>query len=621
MATGTLHGMFIDAARRSPGSSAYRFREGGEWKTMTFGEAHERVRNLGSGFVKLGVAAGDRFAILSNTRVEWSLCDYAILGTGATVVPIYQTNSPAECEYILDNCNAMGVVVEDAAQLAKVAEVKGSLPNLRHVVVMDPTGTDGMDLGDASLISLAALEESGVDAGPSGWETAAKSVSPDTLATLIYTSGTTGPPKGCMLTHSNYVHMTHIVADTEDGYFHPDDRLALFLPLAHSFARLIHFASSHRNMELAFSTIATLMDDLADIRPTILPSVPRVFEKAYTRILGQFNEADGVKLKLINWARGVGALRGKYIQRGRRVPPVLALQHAIAHKLVFSKIHARFGGELRICISGGAPLSREVQEFFLSCGIIILEGYGLTESGTAATLNKPSNFRVGSVGQAIGDTELKLGEDDEILIRGGQVFKGYFGNEEATAEVLDKEGWLHSGDIGFIDKEGFIFITDRKKDIIVTAGGKNISPQNIENGLKATQYISQALVYGDRRPYLTALITLDPEEMATFAKDKGLPTEMTELIQRDEVQQLVADAVAHVNSDVGQVAHVKRWRILPVDFSQETGELTPTLKLKRKVVVERYGKYIEEIYQPDAPETGAITDAAVADLQRQPIEA
>ena len=615
MSTGTLHGMFIDAARRSPGSSAYRFRSGGEWQTMTFGEALTRVRNLGAGFAELGVAAGDRFAMLSNTRVEWSLCDYAILGTGATVAPIYQTNSPAECEYILANCSAMGVVVEDAAQLAKISEIKGSLPELRHIVVIDPTGTDGIDIGDATLITLAALEASGEAAGSGAWDSLAAKVSPDTLATLIYTSGTTGPPKGCMLTHSNYVHMTHIVADTGGGYFQPDDRLALFLPLAHSFARLIHFASSHRNMELAFSGIATLMDDLADIKPTILPSVPRVFEKAYTKILGQFNEAEGAKKKLIDWAMRVGALRGKYVQHGRRVPPILALQYALAYKLVFTKIHARFGGNLRICISGGAPLSKEVQEFFLACGVIILEGYGLTESGTAATLNKPANFRVGSVGQAIGDTEVKLGPDDEILIRGGQVFKGYFGDEAATAEVLDPEGWLHSGDIGFIDKEGFIFITDRKKDIIVTAGGKNISPQNIENALKATQYVSQALVYGDRKPYLVALITLDPEELGAYAKAHKLSGTITDWIATDAVQDLVKAAVEHVNSEVGRVEHVKRWRILPIDFSQETGELTPTLKLKRKVVVERLLSYIEKIYDADAPDCGAITDARVIEMQ------
>jgi long-chain acyl-CoA synthetase len=297
------------------------------------------------------------------------------------------------------------------------------------------------------------------------------------------------------------------------------------------------------------------------------------------------------------------------------------VQFAVANKLVFSKIQARFGGELRLCVSGGAPLAKEVQEFFLACGIIILEGYGLTESGTAATLNHPRSFRVGSVGTALPKTELKIDDDGEILIRGPQVFQGYWKDDAATKAVLTEDGWLRSGDIGTIDRDGFLRITDRKKDIIVTAGGKNVAPQNIENALKSTQYVSQALVIGDRKPFLTALITLDPQEIEAFATAKGLPTDLVKLVGTDDVLELVHDAVDKTNGEVGRVEQVKKWRVLPLDFTQETGELTPTLKLKRKVVCERYGRWIEEMYADGAADEGAVTDTAILDQQRDPVTA
>jgi long-chain acyl-CoA synthetase len=604
--------MFIESARKNGTKTAYIQRHGSEWKHMKFSEALARVEAIGAGLVELGIGAGDRVAILSMSRQEWSFADYAILGTGATVVPIYQTNSPAECQYILENSKSSVVFVEDAGQLAKVREERANTPLVQHVVVFDTTGIT-LD-ADAGEISLADLEQRGAT-GAKAWHDAGAKVTRDTLATIIYTSGTTGPPKGCMLSHHNYVHMTEQGADPSLGLFNDDDRIVLFLPLAHTFARLTHFAASRLGLELAFTTIATLMDDLGELQPTMLPSVPRVFEKAYTRILGQFNEATGAKKALIGRAMKVGALRGKYIQRGRKVPPLLAAQHAVFHKLVFSKIHARFGGRMRLFVSGGAPLSREVGEFFLACGISICEGYGLTESTTAMCVNHPTDFRLGSVGKVFKGTEVKIAADGEILVKGDIVFQGYYENPEATKEVLTGDGWLHTGDIGDFDKEGFLYITDRKKDIIVTAGGKNIAPANIEGALKSTQYVSQAFAFGDKKPYITALVTLDPDEMATFAASNGLDNDMFKLVAEPKVHELVKAAVAHVNSEVGRVEQVKRFRILPIDFTQETGELTPTLKLKRKVVSERYGQWIEDMYAADAPDCEGVTDPHIASLQ------
>jgi long-chain acyl-CoA synthetase len=604
--------MFIESARENAERTCYIQRIGGEWKHASYADVLARTEAIGAGLLELGVGAGDRVAILSMSRQEWSIADYATLGTGATVVPIYQTNSAPECQYILDNSGAIAVFVEDAGHLEKVRSERSTLPELKHVIVFDTTN---VTLDEAAgEMSFDELEARGRAVGADGWHEAGERVSQEALATIIYTSGTTGPPKGCMLSHHNYVFMTEQVVDRGVGLFSNEDLVVLFLPLAHTFARVTQFAATRVGGKLAFTTIATLMDDLAELKPSLMPSVPRVFEKAYTRILGQFNEATGVKAKLIKRAMKVGALRGKYIQHGRHVPPVLAAQYALYHKLVFSKIHARFGGNVRLFISGGAPLSREVAEFFLACGIIIVEGYGLTESTTAITINHPNDFRLGSVGKVFDGTQVKIAEDGEILAKGDIVFQGYFRNEEATNEAIT-DGWLHTGDIGDFDREGFLYITDRKKDIIVTAGGKNIAPANIENALKSTQYVSQAFVFGDRKPYITALITLDPDEIATFAKHNDLPTDMYQLIAQPKVLELVKKTVGEVNSHLGKVEQVKRWRVLPIDFTQETGELTPTLKLKRKVIIDRYGEWIEEMYGADAPDTDAITDPRIGTLQ------
>ncbi|MCW2949351.1 MAG: long-chain fatty acid--CoA ligase [Thermoleophilia bacterium] len=609
----TLHAMFVESARAHADRTGFIQKVRGAWSEVSYASALERVEAIGAGLGELGVGPGGRASILAASRMEWTLADYAILGAGATVVPIYQTNSPGECAYVLQDSDATLVFVEDAGQLEKVRSERAQLPTLRHVVVFD---ADGVDLDEeAGEMTLAELERRGAAAGPDAWYAGGATATPDTIATLIYTSGTTGPPKGCMLSHRNYMTMTAQGVDPANGLFLENDRMLLFLPLAHTFARLAQFAATSTGSELAYTSIASLMDDMAEVKPTLVPCVPRVFEKAYTRVLGQFNEATGTARKLIDRGLKVGALRGRYVAHGRRVPPLLAAQHAFFHRVIFSKIHARFGGNIRLFISGGAPLSREVAEFFLACGLVIVEGYGLTESTTAVAVNHPDNFRLGSVGRVFNGTSTKIAEDGELLVKGDIVFQGYYKNDEATAEVLDADGWLHTGDIADFDREGFLYITDRKKDIIITAGGKNISPANIENALKSTQYISQALVFGDRKPYLTALITLDPLELETWAQTHGVDNDMFELIANPDVQALVAEAVKHANDEVGRVEQVKRYRILPLDFTQETGELTPKLSMKRKVVVERYGQWIEDMYAPDAADADAVVDRRILDLQ------
>lgn len=609
----TLHRMFIESAQDAGSNTAYIQRFGDEWKHMSFADALAQTEKVGAGLIDLGVKSGDRVSILSMSRQEWAIADYAILGAGATSVPIYQTSSADECCFILDNSSASVLFVEDMAQLKKIRSVRKDLPKLHHIIVFDPSGIE-LDEESGELSWDALAKRSG---NTKTWHEAGEKVAAKDIATIIYTSGTTGPPKGCILSHHNYVFMTKQGIDQTVGLFSDNDRIVLFLPMAHTFARLTHFAASHLKAELAFTTIATLMDDLGELKPTLMPSVPRVFEKAYTRILGQFNEATGAKRALIDRAMKIGAKRGRYVQRGRRVPPVIAAQHAVFHKLVFSKIHARFGGNMRLFISGGAPLSREVGEFFLACGITICEGYGLTESTTAMSVNHPNDFRLGSVGKVFNGTKVKIASDGEILVKGDIVFQGYYGNEAATKEVLS-DGWLHTGDIGDFDREGFLYITDRKKDLIVTAGGKNIAPANIENALKATQYISQACAYGDKKPYITALITLDPDEIANFATANDLSGDIYAWVAEPKVHDLIKQAVDHVNANLGRVEQVKRFRILPIDFTTETGELTPSLKMKRKVILERYGQWIDEMYVADATPIAGLSDPRIAALQDTP---
>jgi long-chain acyl-CoA synthetase len=569
-ATGTIAALWRQATAAPPAGPAYLVEEEGAWRGVSWGEAARRVDELAHGLLALGIRPGDRFSLLGATQLDWALLDWALISIGAVVVPIYETSSARECGYVLDHSGAIGVAVEDEAQRAKVEEVRGDLPALDHVLTF------------AELDALAERGREHAAAEPDAVERTAAAIAPDDLLTCMYTSGTTGPPKGCLLTHRNYHAMLDMVGALPD-LFTSDDVTVLYLPLAHTFGRLTHFGAASIGFTIAFCPdVQRLAGALEQVRPTFLPSVPRVFEKVHGAIRAQFDEATGARRAIVDWSLAVGRRASELRREGRPLPPALALQHRLASRLVYSKVKARLGGRLRLAISGGAPLAREVAEFFHALDVLILEGYGLTECTTACAMNRPDRFRFGTVGPALPGCEVRIADDGEILLRGENVFAGYYRDEEATRAVVDEDGWLRTGDVGELDADGFLRITDRKKDLIVTAGGKNVAPQNLENALKRSPLVSQALVVGDRRPYVAALVTLDAAE--------------AERVAGQDVQALVQAAVDEVNRDLARYEQIKRFAILPRDFTQAAGEVTPTLKLRRRVVEERYAAEIAALY-------------------------
>jgi long-chain acyl-CoA synthetase len=556
----TAPDLWRDAVREAPDGPAYLEETADGWRPVSWDEAAGRIEALAHGLLARGVRHGDRVAVLSRTRLEWILLDWAVMSIGAVVVGLYPTSSAKECEYILEHCEAVLAFAEDDEQTHKLVSIRGSLPNLREIVPFDWLEKLEADGRLAKHLQPQPVEESD-------------------LATLIYTSGTTGPPKGCMLTHRNVVTAAIRVVE---GMHNPGDVVLLFLPLAHSYGRLAHQAATHRGSTVApVADVARVPEALATVRPTILPAVPRVYEKVHANALGEIERAGGLRTRIGLWALRVGARTSRIRREGASVPGILALQERVAERLVFAKIRDRLGGRLRVGVSGAAPLSTDVMEFFHALGVPVIEGYGLTETASSATVNEPGDFRIGTVGRPVEGAEIRLADDGEILIRSDAVFAGYYKEPEATAAAITDDGWLRTGDVGEIDDEGFLRITDRKKDLIITAGGKNIAPQNLENALKTSRFVSQALVVGDRRPYVTALVTLDEAEIASSDRDP---------------QRLVQELVDDVNRDRMRVEQIKRFVILPRDFSQEEGEVTPTLKLRRRVIHEHFADEIERLY-------------------------
>ena len=535
------------------------------WSEVSWDEAARTVDELANGLLGLGIRKGDAVGILAQTSLEWALFDYALGLIGAVGAAIYANSSPKDCRYVLEHSDAVAVLVEDEAQRAKVADA-----GVAHVITFD---------------ELDALRERGrrfAAESPKALAEAEAQVSEADLFTFIYTSGTTGPPKACMIRHRNYYEMAGCV-DHVEAFALADDVMLLYLPLAHNFGRLMHLLGAHTGYTTAFCPDPLrVAEALPAVRPTLLPSVPRLYEKVHTAVLGQFEQVHGPRRRLLDWALHVGRRVSTLRERGEALPAGLAFQHRLADRLVYSKIKKRLGGRLRLGVSGGAPLAKEIGEFFHALDILIIEGWGLTECTTAASVNRPDRFRFGTVGPALPGFEVRADEDGELLIRSETVFAGYYKDEEATREVLGSDGWLRSGDVGSIDEDGFITITDRKKDILVTAGGKNVAPQNLENALKTAPLISQALVLGDCRPYVAALITLDP------AAAEGVPAA--------DLEQRVQEVVDGVNTELSQFEQIKRFRILSRDFSAEEGEVTPTLKLKRRVCAEHFAAEIEELY-------------------------
>jgi long-chain acyl-CoA synthetase len=561
--------------------------ENGNWETRSFSEVGDTVRQLSLGLVGLGVEKGDKVSILANTRPEWTYFDFAALTAGAVVAPIYQTNSPEECRYVLEDSDAKVVVVEDDEQMGKIRAIREQCPKLEHVIRMTGSSDDA--------ISMQDLAARGSELDEADWEQRWRSVTPADVCTLIYTSGTTGPPKGCVITHGNYrsmldmVNAVHVIQEEELTY--------LFLPLAHSFAVLIQFGSLDLGATLAYweRDPLKIAANLIEVRPTYFPSVPRIFEKIYAGATAKAEAAGGVTKVVFDWAIGVGKKVREAEHQGREPGPLLRLQYALADRQVLSKIRGLFGGRLRLAVSGAAPINPEILRFFEAAGVLVLEGWGMTETSTAATISTPDDYKIGTIGKPFPGCEVRIADDGEILVKGPNVFQGYYKNQEATDEAL-VDGWLHTGDIGEIDPEGYIKITGRKKDIIITAGGKNITPANLEAEIKQHPLVSQCVVIGDRRPYLVALVTLDPEEAVSYAKQHGLPEDPEALAANEKVKAEIETHVEQINKKFARVEQVKKISILPRDLTQASGELTPTLKVKRAAVASSHEAEIEALY-------------------------
>ena len=583
----TIADIVLLAGRRHAERPALRYKSGDRWLDVSYRELAEVVKEVALGLADFGIERGDRVAILSNTRPEWTYANFGILAAGAVSVSIYQTNSPEECRYVLGHSESRVVFVEDAELLAKVRQVESELPSLELIVVMEPSD----DTADA--ISVDDLRERGRGRDDSEFEERATGVGPADACLYIYTSGTTGPPKGCILTHGNYRAMCDMV-ESQD-VLAQGEVVYLFLPLAHAFAILVQFVAIDLGATIAYweKDPLKIVPNLSEVKPTYFPSVPRIFEKIYTQATAKMSEVGGLKEKVFWWSIGVGRrVRGRE-REGRRPDLLLRGQYALADKQVLSKVKGLFGGELRQAVTGAAPIAKEILEFFFACGVPVLEAYGLTETSTGATINTLDDYRLGSVGKPFPGVEVKIAEDGEVLLRGPNIFQGYYKDEEATAETL-VDGWLHTGDLGYLDGDGFLYISGRKKDILITAGGKNITPANLENGLKQNRWISQAVVLGDRRPYLVALLALDPEEAPAFAERHGIAVE--DLPSSEAMRAEIQRTVDAVNAEVGRVEQIKKFTILPHDLTQETGELTPTMKVKRNVVSEKYRPEIEALY-------------------------
>ena len=578
----TMADLVVLAAARHGGRPALKHKLGGEWVDVSYEQLERTARDLALGLVDLGIEPGDRVSILSHTRPEWTFACFATFAAGAVVVSIYQTNSPEECHYVLHHSGSRAVFVEDAEQLAKVRAVEVDLPELEFVIVIEAAD------GDGRTISLDALRERGRGRPQAELETRIDGVTLDADCLFIYTSGTTGPPKACRLTHGNYRAITSAV-ETLD-VVREDDCAYLFLPLAHALALVVQFVVLDVGATIAYweRDPQKIVPNLMELKPTFFPSVPRIFEKIHT-----LATTTGDPLELEQATR-VGVAVRQARGRGEEVPAELQAAFERAEQGLYVNVRNLFGGRLRQAVTGAAPIAPGILEFFYACGVSVMEGYGLTETASVASVNTLDAFRLGSVGRPLPGVQVQIADDGGVLIKGPNIFKGYFRDTEATREAV-VDGWLHTGDLGRLDEDGFLFITGRQKDIIITAGGKNITPANLEDALRHTRWISQAVVIGDARPYLVALITLDAEEMPAFASQHDLkPDEVhRSQLMRAEIQT----AIDEVNSHYARVEQIKRFEILPEDFSQPTGELTPTLKVKRNIVQQKYAETIDAIYR------------------------
>ena len=568
----------------------------GVWEAVSWRDLSRSYREVARGLLTLDLKRGDKVAILSENRPEWAFADLGSFAMEGVVVPLYWTLTPAQIEYILRDCNAKAIFVSNTGYLDTILKIRPALPELKYVIYFDPVPADR--LGDG-VMSLDDLLQLGRDAPPEAWEIMGRCIAEacrDDVATVIYTSGTTGEPKGVMLTHGNF--LSNIRSVLEAIEIRETDTCLSFLPLSHVFERIAYYLFLYVGGTIVYAeSIDHLMDNMAEVQPTILVSVPRVYEKAYGRILDRVRESSLIRRLIFFWSLGIGRKVSTLLQHNRKPQGWLATRNRIADKLVFSKLRKSFGGRMRLMISGGAPLSKMIGEFFHASGLVILEGYGLTETSPIIAANRPDRIRFGTVGPTIPDIEVRIAEDGEILTRGPHVMKGYYNRPQETAEVIDEDGWFSTGDIGHIDEEDFLHITDRKKALIVTAGGKNVAPAAIENALSADKFISQAFAYGDGRKYISALIVPDWERMERYATEHKIQfTTLKDLCDNQMINDLVRKTVDAALKDLASFEQVRRFKLLDKEFSQEAGEVTPTLKLKRKEITQRFWEDLDSLY-------------------------
>jgi long-chain acyl-CoA synthetase len=594
----TIADLLPRAAREHADAPAVRFKRDGAWHDLTYAQLGEIVDEIALGLIDLGVEGGERLSILANTRPEWTFCDLAATQAGAVVVPIYQTNSPEECQWVISDSGAQTIICEDASQLSKIAAVRDRLPELRTVIVIDPPD------GESPLPAhtLEEVRERGrrrMQAGGAEELLARRAaIKPEDPYTFIYTSGTTGPPKGCVLSHGNYRAIVDMIR--ERGQILDDEVIYLYLPLAHSFALLIQLASLDLGSTIAYfgGDTTQIVPELTEVRPTYLPSVPRIFEKVYSLAQAAIQAQSPEEQAQAKAAIALGLKAREILAREEPLPAELQGPFEQAEEKLFKNVRAIFGGNIRHATSGAAPIAPEILEFFWACGVPVLEGYGMTETATAATVSTIEDHKFGTVGRPLPGVEVRIAQDGEILVKGPNIFQGYHHNADASfGAVVD--GWLHTGDLGSLDEDGYLTITGRKKDIIITSGGKNLTPANIENDLKRCRWISQAVMHGDKRPYPVVLLTLDEEEIPAWAREHGLPEDIPTLSREPALHELIQRELDEVNSHYAQVEQVKRFAVLPHDLSQAGGELTPTLKVKRNVVAQKYAEVIDALY--DAP--------------------
>jgi long-chain acyl-CoA synthetase len=585
---------FLDRVAASSEREAFRYPRGEAWESVTWKQAGDLVEKLAAGLLALGIQSEQRVGIAAGTRYEWILADLAIMCAAGATTTVYPSTNAEDTAYILSDSECRVVFAEDDEQIAKLKAHRNELPHLAKIVTFDGTTDGDWVIG---LDDLAQLGEGYLAEHPGIVEETVRSIAPDHLATLIYTSGTTGRPKGVRLLHRSWVYEG--TAIQVQDILHEDDLQFLWLPMAHSFGKVLLSAQLACGFATAIDgRVDKIVDNLGVVKPTFMGAAPRIFEKAHARIVTMQATEGGVKEKIFKKAFQVGVKVDQLKREGRSVPLLLGVQHGLFDKLVFSKVRERFGGRVRFFISGSAALNAEIAEWFHAAGILILEGYGMTENAAGATVNHPADYKIGTVGPALPGSEVKIGENDEVLLRGPHVMAGYHNLPEETAATLTADGWLHTGDKGSLDADGFLTITGRIKDLFKTSGGKYVAPSAIESKFKAVcPYASQFLVFGNERNYVVALITLDPDAMAGWAEENGMAgASYTDVVNSEPVQKMVGEYVDELNSRLNRWETIKRWRVLDHDLTIESGELTPSMKVKRNIVEKNNKELIDSLY-------------------------